>query len=53
MCLSSPLSEKGYVALLTVSVLYPFKRKTMLCGEKKEEITSSLENSVCQGKDIL
>lgn len=51
---SVPRAEADCIALFAVRVLYPFKRKTTVGGEKEEEIASSLENNkVCQGKDIL
>lgn len=53
-CFSVPPAEADCTSLFAVCVLYPFKRKTMVGGEKEEEIASSLENNkVCQGKDIL
>lgn len=53
-CFSVPQAEADCIVLFAVCVLYPFKRKTMVGGEK-EEIASSPENNneVCQGKDTL
>lgn len=51
---SVPPAETSCIAQCAICVLYPFKRKTTVGGEKEEEIASSPENNeVCQGKDIL
>lgn len=43
-CFSVPQAEADCIVLFAVCVLYPFKRKTMVGGEK-EEIASSPENN--------